>query len=60
MLHKLTAGGFAPEEGELCGLYELCQRGLEAAADKEGRELSDLDSLLRSSLSKYPKPEEDE
>jgi hypothetical protein len=60
MLHKMTAAGFAPEEGELCGLYELCQRGLEAAAEKEGGELSDLDELLRWSLSKYPKKEEEE
>ncbi len=60
MLHKMTAAGFAPEEGELCGLYQLCQRGLDAAAEKEGKELSDLDSLLRSHLSKYPKKEEEE
>ncbi|OZA19690.1 MAG: hypothetical protein B7Y02_00545 [Rhodobacterales bacterium 17-64-5] len=59
MLHRMTAGGFAPDEGELCGLYELCQRGLDAVAQKEGEALSQLDMILRSALHHYPKEEEE-
>lgn len=57
LLFKMTAGGFAPEEGELCSLYELCGRGLEAARDKEGEALDQLDVVLRSVLALHPKEE---
>lgn len=60
LLHKITAAGFAPEKGELCGLYELCQRGLDAAADKEGEVLTSLNMILRVALGHYPKQEEAE
>lgn len=50
MLWKLTSAGFTPEENELCGLYELCSRGLSAAAEKEGEEINRLAVTLRSVL----------
>ncbi len=59
MLARITSAGFAPEEGELIGLYSLCQRGLDATAEKEGEALSQLDMILRSALHHYPKKEEE-
>lgn len=47
MIQRLTGSGFALEEGELCALCELCQRGLNAFADKEGEALADFDMVLR-------------
>ena len=55
-LFKLTASGFAPEEGELCALYDLCGRALTEAAGNEGDTLARFDMLLRDLL----KPNEPE
>ena len=55
-LFKLTASGFAPEEGELCAIYDLCGRALTVAADNEGDTLARFDMLLRDLL----KPNEPE
>ena len=55
-LFKLTASGFAPEEGELCAIFDLCGRALTNAADNEGETLARFDMLLRDLL----KPNEPE
>ena len=60
MLHKLTTGGFTPNEGELCSLYELCGRALEAAAEKEGEVISRFDMVLREHMTPFKQKELDE
>lgn len=60
MLHKFAAGGFEADEGELCSLYELCGRGLQAVAEKEGEALTRLDMVLRDVMKPYAKKELDE
>lgn len=60
MLFKMTAGGFAPDEGELCGLYDLCGRAFKSAALEEGDALNTFDQLLRNLLKESGKMEASE
>lgn len=57
LIYRITAAGFPMEEHELCGLAELCQRGLSAVEEKEGEAVSTLDMLLRIVLSHHDKKE---
>jgi hypothetical protein len=50
MLWSLTSAGFTPPEDQLCAIYELCARGLESAAAKEGDTLDRFDMELRDAL----------
>lgn len=46
--------------GELCALYEVCKRGLNAAADKEGEAIAQFDMVLRAAMKPFGKKELDE
>lgn len=59
LIYRMTAAGFPLQENELCSLSELCQRGLEAVADKEGEAIEQMDIILRSALDYHTKKEED-
>lgn len=53
LLSRMTSSGFVPDESDLCGLYDLCGRGLAAAADNEGEALAQFDVTLRSVLARH-------
>ncbi len=59
LIQRLTGAGFALDEGELCALCELCERGLNSFADKEGEALGAFDTVLREHMKPW-KPEAEE